>query len=98
MPRPLRTLVAGGFYHVWARGNRQQPIFLTHEDRMLFLVLLATTANRCRWQLHAYSLMDNHVHLVIETPEPNLSYGMHRLNGAFVRVFNELHGYFGHLF
>ena len=88
MPRSLRKLEPGGIYHVTARGNRKQRIFLADEDRELFLKLLARITIPLRWFFHAYCLMENHYHLVIETPEANLSAGVQRLNGRYAQAFN----------
>jgi len=83
---------------VTSRGNRRQLIFMDDIDRQLFLHLLEKVVARCRWRCHAYCLMSNHFHLVIETPEPNLSYGLQLLNGAYAQWFNQRHGLTGHLF
>ena len=80
VPRPLRVLVAGGFYHLTARGNRRQEIFRDDVDRRHFLALLADVVARHGWKCHAYCLMPNHYHLLVETPDEDLSIGMHRLN------------------
>jgi putative transposase len=98
MPRPPRVQVAGGIFHVTARGNRQQLIYADDADRQLFLSLLERVVARCGWRCHAYCLMSNHFHLVIETPQPNLSYGLQLLNGAYAQCFNHRHGLSGHLF
>jgi putative transposase len=98
MARPLRTQVAGGTYHVTARGNRRQPIFHDESDRQLFLALFKRVAERRAWHTLAYCLMTNHFHLVIETPVANLSLGMHRLNFTYAQYFNARHSVDGHLF
>jgi putative transposase len=98
VPRSLRNLEPGGIYHVTARGNRRQRIFLADEDRELFLTLLARIAIPLRWFFHAYCLMENHYHLVIETPEANLSAGMQRVNGRYAQGFNSRYALTGHLF
>ena len=98
MARPLRLEFTNALYHVTARGNAQQDIYLADHDRMLFLNVLAETIGRFRWICHAYCLMDNHYHLLIETPEPNLSRGMRQLNGVYTQRFNREHGRVGHVF
>lgn len=72
MSRPLRLEFPGAIYHVTARGNAQEAIFLDDEDRLQFLAVLAETVSRFSWLCHAYCLMDNHYHLLIETPDGNL--------------------------
>jgi putative transposase len=98
MPRPPRLLLAGGFYHVIARGVAGSPIVIDDEDRRSFVALLRLTADRHRWHLHAFCLMTTHVHLVIQTPEPDLSRGMQRLLSVHAQEFNRRWHRFGHLF
>jgi putative transposase len=98
VPRPPRVLVPNGIYHVTARGNRRQRIFVDSDDHVRFLRLFVAIANRRRWRCHGYCLMPNHYHLVIETPNADLSRGMQHLNGAYANAFNEQHGLDGHLF
>lgn len=98
IPRPRRPQIAGAIYHVTSRGIRGFPIYADDRDREYFLKLLADVAARYRWIVHAYCLMGNHYHLVVETPEPNISKGMERLNGIYARRFNWRHGFHGHLF
>ena len=98
MTRPLRIEYPGAIYHVTSRGNARRKIFLNDEDRETFLGTLAWVAGRFGWICHAYCLMDNHFHLIIETPEPNLSRGMRQLNGVYTQGFNRLHRKVGHLF
>jgi putative transposase len=98
VPRPLRKLEPGGIYHVTARGNRKERIFLADEDRELFQTLLARITIPLQWLIHAYCLMENHYHLVIETPEANLSAGMQRVNGRYAQAFNSRYALSGHLF
>jgi len=98
MGRPVRELVAGGVYHVVARGNRGSRIFRDDFDYREYLKLLASAAGRCSWHLLAYCLMTNHVHLLIETPEPNLPSGIQWLHGKYGRYFNDRYDLFGHLF
>jgi putative transposase len=98
MPRSPRAQVPNGIYHVTARGNRRQRIFLETDDHLHFLKLLGAIAHQRRWRCHGYCLMPNHYHLVVETPGADLSAGMQHLNGAYAKAFNERHGVDGHLF
>jgi putative transposase len=97
MTRPLRIEFPGALYHVTCRGNACEPVFLTNDDRLIFLDLLAEVTSRFGWLCHAYCLMDNHYHLLIETPDPNLSIGMRHLNGVYTQRFNRQHHRVGHL-
>ena len=98
MARPLRIEFPGALYHVTSRGNARQRVFRDDEDRKTFLATLAWVVERFRWRCHAYCLMDNHKHLLIETPQPNLSRGMRQLNGVYTQRFNRRHRTVGHLF
>ena len=98
MPRSHRLELAGGIFHITARGNRKHDIFVDDGDRHIFLHLFAATVGHCGWRCHAYCLMPNHFHLVIETLEANLSAGMQRLNGTYAQWFNHRHGLCGHVF
>jgi putative transposase len=98
MARRPRLEVAGGTYHVTSRGNRQCSIFVDPIDRARFMSLLGDVVRRNRWKCFGYCLMTNHFHLVLETPEPNLGHGMHRLNGLYAQRFNQRWGHKGHLF
>lgn len=98
MSRPLRIEFAGGLYHVASRGDGREAIFLGKADRRLFLGVLAEVVSNCNWAAHAYCLMDNHYHLLIETPDGNLSTGMRHLNGVYTQRFNRQHGRVGHVF
>jgi putative transposase len=98
MARPLRIEIAGGNYHVTSRGNDRQDIYQDDRDRHAFLGLLAGLPERFGTRLHAYVLMRNHYHLVLETPEPNLSRVMHWVNVAYTVGYNERHQRSGHLF
>lgn len=97
MARPLRLEFPGALYHVTARGNAQQPIFLDKTDRQHFLHLLGREILQQHWRCYVYCLMDNHYHLVVETPEPNLSRGLRRLHGTYTRWFNRRHHRVGHV-
>jgi len=98
MARPLRVEFPGALYHLTARGNARQAIFEDDADRRRFLRLLGREVEQQGWRCYAYCLMDNHYHLLIETPEPNLVTGMRRLNGAYTQGFNRRHKRVGHLF
>ncbi len=97
MTRPLRLEFAGALYHLTACGDRQEPIFEDDQDRLVFLDLLAKEVLQQGWLLYAFCLMDNHYHLLLETPEPNLVQGMRRLNGVYTQAFNRRHGRVGHV-
>ena len=85
-------------HHVFARGNRRHDIYLEDVDRRIYLALLAAVVARQRWRLLAYCLMHNHMHLLVETPEPNLGRGMQQLHGEYAQTFNRRHARTGHLF
>jgi putative transposase len=85
-------------YHVTARGNAQADIFLSDSDCQVFLDILADVIEKYSWLCHAYCLLDNHYHLIIETPDPNLSLGMRQLNGVYTQAFNRAHQRVGHVF
>lgn len=95
--RPLRIEFPGALYHVTSRGNAKVAIFLDDADREEFLWRLGGVVREHRWICHAYCLMTNHFHLLLETPEANLSRGMRRLNGAYSQHFNRRHERVGHL-
>lgn len=97
MARPLRIQFEGAVYHITSRGNARQTIFLDDKDRAAFLEVLAEVVDRFGWICHAYCLMSNHYHILIETPEPNLSRGMQLLNGVYTQKFNRHHRRFGHV-
>ena len=98
MARPRRIELAGGFYHVSTRGNAQCDIYLDDEDKLLWLSLLGRVCKRFNWRCHAYCLMTNHYHIVIQTMEANLSQGMRQLNGIYTQTFNRRHNRGGHVF
>jgi REP-associated tyrosine transposase len=98
MARPLRLDQAGGWYHLTARGNERRPTFRDDRDRSHFLELLCESTTRFAWRLHAYVLMPNHYHLMVETTQPNLSRSMQWLNGSYTTWFNRRHRRVGHLF
>jgi len=98
MARPLRIEYPGAVYHVTSRGNEKKPVFRDEQDRENFLNTLRHVNKRYSWICHAYCLMSNHYHLLIETPEGNLSLGMRQVNGVYTQLFNRLHVRTGHLF
>ncbi len=98
MARPLRLELAGSLYHVTSRGDGREDIYLSDEDRIAWLDILGQVCERFNWVCHAYCLMSNHYHLVIETPEANLSKGMRHLNGVYTQRFNRTHHRVGHVF
>ena len=98
MSRPLRLEYAGALYHVTSRGDRQEDIYESDADRRLFLSVFADVCSHYNWTCHAYCLMSNHYHLIIETPDANLSKGMRQLNGEYTRKFNRAHKRVGHVF
>ncbi len=91
MARPLRIEFPGAVYHLTSRGNARQRTFLNNEDRKLFLETLFHVVTRYGWLCHAYCLMDNHYHLLVETPKPTLCIGMRHLNGVYTQGFNRQH-------
>ena len=98
MARPLRIEYAGAVYHVTSRGDRREAIYLDDEDRVLWLELFGLVCERFNWRCHAWVLMDNHYHIVVETVEGNLSKGMRQLNGVFTQKHNKRHHRVGHVF
>lgn len=98
MARQLRIEYPGAVYHVTARGNGRCSIYSDDDDRGQFLKILRFAIERYGWYCHAYCLMGNHYHLMIETPEGNLSKGMRHLNGVYTQWYNRRHGLVGHLF
>lgn len=97
MARPLRIEFPGAVYHITSRGNARQKIFLDDKDYAKFLEVLRFVVKRYNWILHAYCLMSNHYHLLLETPEGNLSRGMRQLNGVYTQQFNKRHNRVGHV-
>ena len=97
MARPLRIEFEGACYHVMARGNAHQEIFIDDADRGAFIDNLGRVAQRFDWRVWAWCLMDNHYHLLIETLRPTLSQGMREVNGVYTQAFNRRHGRVGHV-
>jgi len=98
MARPLRIEFAGALYHVTSRGDGREDIYLDDEDRELFLRVLGEVCDLFNWSVHAWCLMTNHYHLLVETPDSNLSKGMRYLNGVYTQRFNRKHSRVGHVF
>src|SRR5260370_5246751 len=97
VPRKLRIEYSGAIYHVMNRGNRREDIFIDEQDRRKFLATLEEACQKTGWQVHAYCLMRNHFHLVVETPQANLVTGMKWLSGVYTKRFNIRHKLCGHL-
>jgi REP element-mobilizing transposase RayT len=97
MARPLRIEYAGAVYHVMARGNQGRAIFRDDQDRRCFLNTVGEACEKTGWWVHAYVLMGNHYHLLLETPEGNLVAGMKWLQGTYTQRFNGRHQLRGHL-
>ena len=98
MPRPLRLEFPGACYHVLSRGNERKAIFREGVDYEIFLGLLKDCADRFDLLVHAWCLMPNHFHLLLETKDSNLSQAMKRLLGVYTMRFNSKHHRRGHLF
>jgi putative transposase len=98
MAGPLRIELSGGLCHITSRGDRREDIYFSDTDREAWLALLGQVCAQFNWVCHAYCLMSNHYHLVIETPEGNLARGMHQLNGVYTQMVNRTHGRVGHVF
>ena len=98
MARKLRIQYPGAIYHVMSRGDRREDIFVDDHDRKCFVETLGATCDKTGWQVHAYCLMSNHFHMVLETPQPNLSEGMKWLLQTYTSRFNRRHKFFGHVF
>lgn len=97
MARPLRIEYPGAVYHITSRGNARQDIFLDDGDRAVFLEVFAQAGDRFNWLCHAYCLMGNHFHLLVETVDPTLARGMRHLNGVYTQAFNRRRARSGHL-
>ncbi len=98
MARPLRIEFPGALYHVTSRGNARAKVFTDESDHRMFLDILGFVVKRFNWICHAYCLMGNHYHLLVETPDANLSRGMRQLNGIYTQKFNWKRRKTGHLF
>jgi putative transposase len=98
MPRKHRIEYPGAVYHVLSRGNYRKELFLKQKTGEAFERCLFEAVDRCGWTLHAYVIMSNHFHLVLETPEPNLVVGMKWLQSTFATRFNRFRKERGHVF
>ncbi|MGI6750514.1 MAG: transposase [Atribacter sp.] len=98
MARPVRIEFPGALYHITARGNKKENIFNHDRDRMVFLKILNETITRYQFICYAYCLMPNHYHLLIETPNGNLSLGIRELNGVYAQKLNWAYKTVGHVF
>jgi len=98
MSRPIRIEFPDALYHITSRGDRREDIFEDDDDRRAFLHTLAQVVDQFNWLCYAWCLMDNHYHLLIQTPDSNLSKGMRQLNGVFTQTSNRRHQRVGHLF
>lgn len=98
MPRPLRIEYPGACYHLMSRGDRRENIFGDEKDRTRFVKMVGQVCAKNGWEVHAYCLMSNHFHIVVETAQPNLSLGMRWLLGSYTQSFNRRHRQWGHLF
>ena len=98
MARPLRINYPGAFYHVTSRGNERKNVFKSKRDREKFFEYLESATQRYDAVIHAFCLMDNHYHLLIETPCGNLPQVMRHINGAYTTYFNVKRARPGHLF
>ena len=98
MARPLRIEFSGALYHVTSRGDGREDIYLDDNDRELFMAVLGETCELFNWSVHSWCLMTNHYHLLLETPDSNLSKGMRYLNGVYTQRFNRHHSRVGHVF
>src|SRR5512140_2269007 len=97
MPRKLRVQFPGAMYHIMSRGDQRDDLFLCDVDRQDFLKTLAEACQKTSWQVHAYCLMRNHYHLVLETPEANLVADMARLQSTYTIRLNHRHKLTGHV-
>ena len=98
MARPLRIEFTSALYHVTSRGDGREDIYLDDADRRQCLSILGAVTKRFNWVVHAYCLMSNHYHLLVETPDSNLAQGMRHFNGVYTQRFNQRHQRVGHVF
>jgi putative transposase len=98
VPRPPRLQVAGGLYHVTAHSNVGRVVFRDDEERAQFLAMLELGVTRCGWSCRSYCLLSTHFHLLISTPEPDLSTGMQYVNGRYAQWANWHRGERSHVF
>ena len=98
MSRPLRLEFPNALYHITSRGDRREDIYDDDSDRDKFLEVFASVITQFNWVCYAYCLMDNNSHLLVQTPDGNLSKGMRQLNGIYTQAYNRKHTKTGHLF
>lgn len=98
MSRPLRLEFPDALYHVTSRGDRRENIYDDSTDKELFSSIFGQVISQFNWICYAYCLMDNHYHLLIQTPDSNLGKGMRQLNGVYTQTYNRRHHKVGHLF
>ncbi len=98
MARPLRLEFAGALCHVMSRGNGREDIYRREGDGRMFVDVMAAVWERYNWTVHAYCLMTNHYHLLVETPDANLAKDMRQLNGVYTQRFNRTYDRVGHVF
>ena len=98
MARPLRITYPGAFYHITSRGNERKSVFKNERDREKFLEYIESATERYNAVIHVYCLMDNHYHILLETPSGNLPQIMRHINGAYTTYFNVKRDRSGHLF
>lgn len=98
MSRPLRLEFPNALYHITSRGDRREDIYEDAIDRRAFLDMFSSVIVQFNWVCYAYCLMHNHYHLLVQTPDSNLSKGMRHLNGIFTQAYNRRHNKTGHLF
>ena len=96
MSRPVRIEFPNALYHVTARGDRREDIFEDDVDRQAFLEIFGQVVKQFNWLCYAWCLMDNHYHLLIQTPYANLSKGMRQLNGVYTQTSNRRHARASH--
>ncbi len=98
MARPLRIEFSGALYHITSRGDGREDIYLDKEDRDTYMIVLAEVCDLFNWSVHSWCQMTNHYHLLVETPDANLSKGMRYLNGIYTQRFNRKHLRVGHVY
>lgn len=97
MTRALRYETPDAFFHITSRGTAKRAIFISRYDHQMFCELLGLVVARFAWICHSFCLVQNHFHLLVETPNTNLASGMKYLNGVYSQRFNRIHGRIGHL-
>jgi putative transposase len=97
MPYPLRASIAGGLTHLTVRGVDRRLIFLDDYDRGAIVTGIARATNRYEWSLHAWAVLGNHFHLLVDGSQPKISSGMQLINAIYARRYNARYGRRGHL-